>query len=159
MIRNLEPNEAVETLPFIKKRAAEPIRKVLLTAIANAKVKGVADESKLKIKEIQIDEGPRLKRGRPVSRGRWHPYQKKMSHIRIVLETKEKVVSSVKAEKVSKQEKSATKSIKSVKSEAEVKTASDLKAKLVSRKTDEGKRKRSFGERAKSIMRTRTTNK
>ena len=33
-----------------------------------------------------------LKRGRPVSRGRWHPYKKRMSHIRVVLYVKDEKV-------------------------------------------------------------------
>src|SRR3990170_5358140 len=55
----------------------------------NAKVKNISADL-LKFKEIQINEGPRLKRGRPVSRGRWHPHKRRMSHIRVVLQTVEK---------------------------------------------------------------------
>lgn len=88
LIKKLKLGEAVKTLPFIGKRAANPLEKVLKAAVANAK-QGGASESDLIIKEIQVTDGPRLKRGRPVSRGRWHPYKKRMSHIRIVLETKE----------------------------------------------------------------------
>ncbi len=85
-VRKLSPNEAVTVLPFMEKRAAEPLEKAIKTALANAKVHGLNGDE-LVFKEIQIGEGPRLKRGRPVSRGRWHPYKKRMSHIRIVLET------------------------------------------------------------------------
>ena len=88
MVRELEPNRAVDTLPHVGKRAAEPLAKVIKTAIANAKQKGFS-ESDLTFKEIQINEGPTLKRGRAVSRGRWHPIMKRMSHIRVVLKTKE----------------------------------------------------------------------
>lgn len=88
MVRDLTPQRAVEILPQIGKRAGEPLGKVMKTAIANAKVKGISSAD-LIIKEIQINEGPRLKRGRPVSRGRWHPYKRRMSHIRIILKTKE----------------------------------------------------------------------
>jgi large subunit ribosomal protein L22 len=86
MIRSLKPHEAVEVLPHVGKQAAAPIAKVLKTAIANAKQKG-SDEGSLVIKEIQIGEGPRLKRWRPGARGRAKPYVRKMSHIRVVLET------------------------------------------------------------------------
>ena len=88
MIKNMTPKEAVEILPHIRKRAALPLKKTIVTAMANAKDQGV-DETTLVFKEIQVGEGPRLKRGRPVSRGRWHPYKKRMSHIRIVLTAKE----------------------------------------------------------------------
>ncbi len=87
LIKKMTPLEAVERLPFIAKKASEPLAKVIKQALANARVKGLAD-SDLTFKEIQIGEGPRLKRGRPVSRGQWHPVKKRMSHIRVVLETK-----------------------------------------------------------------------
>lgn len=88
MIKGLSPTEALERLPFAKKRAAKPLLKAIKVAMANAKDQGVSGTD-LIFKEIQINEGPKLKRGRPVSRGRWHPYKRRMSHIRIVLETKE----------------------------------------------------------------------
>lgn len=96
MIKKLTPVAAAESLFLVNKRSAEPIRKVILQALANAKNKGVS-ETDLIFKEIQIGEGPRLKRGNPVSRGQWHPIKKRMSHIRIILQTVEKPV--VKAEK------------------------------------------------------------
>ncbi|KKR11581.1 MAG: 50S ribosomal protein L22 [Candidatus Woesebacteria bacterium GW2011_GWA1_39_21] len=83
----LTPLEAVEKLPFLHKRGSEIIVKVVKSALANAKQKGVIDDS-LIFKEIQIGEGPRLKRGMAASRGRWHPYKKRMSHIRVVLTSK-----------------------------------------------------------------------
>ncbi len=88
MIKRLKPPLAVESLSLVQKAAAEPLRKVILSAIANAKVKGVSEDT-LFFKEIQIGEGPRLKRGIAVSRGQWHPIKKRMSHIRVVLQTKE----------------------------------------------------------------------
>ncbi|HJX59162.1 50S ribosomal protein L22 [Candidatus Woesebacteria bacterium RBG_19FT_COMBO_47_8] len=87
VIKKLKPTEAVEKLPFMAKRAAEPLAKVIKQAIANARSRGLSD-TELTFKEIQIGEGPRLKRGRPVSRGQWHPVKKRMSHIRVVLEAK-----------------------------------------------------------------------
>jgi large subunit ribosomal protein L22 len=100
--KKLSPTAAVERLPYSRKRAAEPLVKVVKTAIANAKQKGVQEQN-LVFKEIQITEGPMLKRGRPVSRGRWHPYKRRMSHIRVVLQTVEpaKTKKSTKAKKSS----------------------------------------------------------
>lgn len=88
VVRKMKPAEAVEKLPFIGKKAAGPLGKVIKSAIANAKNRGVSEDD-LAFKEILINEGPRLKRGRPVSRGMWHPIIKRMSHIRVVLTTKE----------------------------------------------------------------------
>jgi large subunit ribosomal protein L22 len=101
-IKKMTPSEAIERLPFVARRASEPLEKVIKQAIANAKVRGLS-EIDLKFKEIQISEGPRLKRGRPVSRGQWHPIKKRMSHIMVVLEVKKsevKKVEAVKEEKV-----------------------------------------------------------
>jgi len=84
-IKKMSPVDAVNRLPLIARRSSEPLEKVIKQAIANAKARGLS-ETDLKFKEIQISEGPRLKRGRPVSRGQWHPIKKRMSHIRVVLE-------------------------------------------------------------------------
>lgn len=87
VIKKMTPVKALDNLPFIKKRASEYLYKVIKSAMANASQKG-ADINNLIFKEIQIGEGPRLKRGQPVSRGRWHPIKKRMSHIKVVLMTK-----------------------------------------------------------------------
>ena len=101
MIKKMSPVEAVKVLPFIGKGSALPLAKVIKTALANAKQKDV-DGADLVFSEIQIGEGPRLKRGIPVSRGQWHPILKRMSHITVVLVQKEKpaVKKEVKEEKV-----------------------------------------------------------
>lgn len=83
MVRSMDPLKAVAVLKFVNKASAISLSKAINTALANAKNQGVGQT--LIIKEIQIGEGPRLKRGRPVARGAWHPYRKRMSHIRIVL--------------------------------------------------------------------------
>lgn len=88
LIKNLDPQDAVDRLPFVGKRAAEPLRKVILTAIANAKQKEI-NIKELVFKEIQINEGPRLKRFRAGARGRVKPYKRRMSHIRVVLTTRD----------------------------------------------------------------------
>ncbi|KKQ26283.1 MAG: 50S ribosomal protein L22 [Candidatus Woesebacteria bacterium GW2011_GWA1_37_8] len=98
MIKKLKPMDAVERLPFTNKRAADPLLKVVKSAIANAKQKNVNPED-LVFSEIQIGEGPRLKRFRAGSRGRAKPYKRRMSHIRVVLKVVEAVKSQVKVEK------------------------------------------------------------
>jgi large subunit ribosomal protein L22 len=85
--KKMSPKDAVERLPFVGKRAADPIIKVIKSAMANARVKGISEDNMI-LKEIQISEGPRLKRGRPVSRGQWHPIKRRMSHIRVVITTR-----------------------------------------------------------------------
>lgn len=87
MVRGMDPYEAIELLPHTEKLASEPLVKVLKTAVANANQAKVT--GKLMIKELQITSGPSLKRGRAVSRGQHHPYKRRMSHVRVVLETVE----------------------------------------------------------------------
>lgn len=87
-IKKMNPEKAVEVLPYVGKRAAEPLQKTIKSAIANAMQAG-AKSSELEFKEIQIGEGPRLKRGMAASKGRYHPILKRMSHIRVVLQTKQ----------------------------------------------------------------------
>lgn len=97
IIKKMTPLKALESLPFIKKRASEYLYKVIKSAVANASQKG-AEVNSLIFKEIQIGEGPRLKRGQPVSRGRWHPIKKRMSHIRVVLTTRKSEIRNTKIE-------------------------------------------------------------
>jgi large subunit ribosomal protein L22 len=111
LIKKMRPVDAIEKLPFASRRAASDLLKVIKSAIANARVQGVSD-SDLIFKEIQIGEGPRLKRGNAASRGRWHPFKHRMSHIRVVLTTKVKG----KSEEVKVEEKTeVNKEIKTVK--------------------------------------------
>jgi large subunit ribosomal protein L22 len=107
LIKKMSPVKAVEVLPYVGKRAAGPLVKVVKTAIANAVQMGFAN-SELVFKEIQIGEGPTLKRGNPVSRGRFHAIKKRMSHIRIVLIAPEKKSKSEEVKKEGK-EKNGTK--------------------------------------------------
>ncbi len=87
-IAGMSPEKAVEVLPYVAKRAAEPLQKTIKSAIANARMQGAKPEE-LIFREIQIGEGPRLKRSMAAPKGRFHPILKRMSHIRVVLIAKE----------------------------------------------------------------------
>lgn len=88
VVRGLEsPTLAIVYLEQVRQRAAGILGKVIKTAIANATNNLKLDIGGLKLREIQIGEGPTYKRGRPVSRGRFHQIQKKTSHITVVLES------------------------------------------------------------------------
>jgi large subunit ribosomal protein L22 len=116
LIKKLSPVDAIEKLPFASRRAAGDLSKVIKSAVANARVQGVSD-SDLIFKEIQIGEGPRLKRGNAASRGRWHPFKHRMSHIRVVLTTKKSEAQNTKLETSTKPEdvKLETKPVKKTK--------------------------------------------
>ncbi|MCX6705253.1 MAG: uL22 family ribosomal protein [Candidatus Woesebacteria bacterium] len=113
VIKKMKPAEAVEKLPFVQKRAGIEVSKVIKSAIASAKNAGVS-ETDLIFKEIQIGEGPRLKRGRAASRGMWHPFKKRMAHIRVVLTTLNKQISNKDSrtdKQISKSEKAAAEKV------------------------------------------------
>jgi large subunit ribosomal protein L22 len=80
----------IKRLGFTKKRAAYDIAKVLFSAIANAEQKSDAvDVDELVVKKAYVNEGPRMKRIRPAPMGRAYRYQRKMSHITVVVEQPE----------------------------------------------------------------------
>lgn len=121
MIKKMSPGDAVERLPFTNKIAAEVLIKTIKSAIASAKERGI-DAKELKFAEIQINDGPRLKRGIAVSKGRWHPILKRMSHVRVILESKEvkkqEIAKEVPTQKGKKVTKAKTASKKKVVKEA-----------------------------------------
>ncbi len=90
LIRGVDVEHSRFYLLFSTKRASVAMLKLLNSAVANAKqIESSVSESDLFIKEVRVDEGPVLRRFRPVSRGRAHPIAKKTSHITIVLGEKE----------------------------------------------------------------------
>ncbi len=85
LVRGLPVNEARNVLQFTSRRATEPIRKVLDSAVANAEHNHALDAEELFIVEAFADEGPTLKRFRPRARGRATRIDKRTSHITIVV--------------------------------------------------------------------------
>ncbi len=85
LIRNKKVVEARAILEFTVKRSAEPILKLLNSAVASALHDFQLEESNLYISKIMVDEGPKLKRSHPMSRGRAYPIVKRTSHITLIL--------------------------------------------------------------------------
>jgi large subunit ribosomal protein L22 len=90
LVRGKQAKEAVAGLKFAPQAAAVPVRKVVESAIANARVKADRaserfDESELVVAEIFVDEGPTLKRFRPRAQGRAARILKRTSHITVVV--------------------------------------------------------------------------
>ncbi len=85
LIRGKNVNEALTTLNLSVKKAAKPLKKLLESAIANAKETGKIDIDNLKIHRLLVDEGPTLKRFRPRAMGRATMIRKRTSHITIIL--------------------------------------------------------------------------
>jgi len=90
MIRGKNAGEALSILRFTKKRATREIEKVLRSAIANAEQKAEnVDVDRLVVWRAYVNEGPRLKRIRPAPMGRAYRYQRRMSHITLVVKEAE----------------------------------------------------------------------
>jgi len=88
LIRGQKVDEAVNTLMFCSRSAASVLKKLLISAIANAEDKssGAVDTDALVVREVAVDQGPTLKRWRPRAMGRATRINKRTSHIRIVLD-------------------------------------------------------------------------
>lgn len=90
LVRGKKVTEALTILKFTPKKAAKFLYKVLKSAVANAENNFKQDKNNLIIKNLIVTEGPAYKRGKPASRGRWHPIIKRTSHITITLEVWDK---------------------------------------------------------------------
>ncbi len=85
LVRGLPVEEAEHMLRLTPRGAADPIAKVLKSAVANAEHNHALDPEELVITEAFADEGPTLKRFRPRARGRATRIDKRTSHITIVV--------------------------------------------------------------------------
>jgi large subunit ribosomal protein L22 len=94
MVRGKQVEEALAILKFAPQGASEPVRKLVASAVANARVTADKEnlplnESELVIEKIFVDEGPTMKRFQPRAQGRAFQILKRTSHITVVLSTPE----------------------------------------------------------------------
>lgn len=88
-VKGLSVNDALNSLPFTRKSASEPIEKAIRSAVAN--LGNIEEGQRLDFNEIFItrafvDQGPTLKRFRPMSMGRAGKIRKRTSHLTIIVE-------------------------------------------------------------------------
>ena len=88
-IRGLDVDAAEHLLLFQSKWAAQPLLKLLRSAIANAKQNHQLDRATLMVKTIIVNQGPTLKRFRPRAQGRAFAIHKPMTHVTVVVENRE----------------------------------------------------------------------
>jgi len=105
LIRGKSVEEAQIILTFTVKKAAPSLLKLLKSAVANAKENFHLEEKNLFISKIIVNEGQKLKRWRPASRGSTHPIIKRTSNMTIVLDEIVKKPKKVKKVKKLKEEK------------------------------------------------------
>jgi large subunit ribosomal protein L22 len=88
LIRGKKVSDALGILANLNKSAAPVVAKLVKSAAANAVNNNKMDESKLFVKAIYANEGPRLKRYMPRAKGSASSIIKRTSHITVVVEEK-----------------------------------------------------------------------
>ena len=89
LIRGLPVVEAALQLKHSGLKAGRLLIKTLESACANAEVTVDVRREQLKVSEVRVDEGPRLKRSKSRSKGSQHPILHRLSHFTIVVTTQE----------------------------------------------------------------------
>ena len=88
LIRGKSYQEAKSILEYTTKGIALDVKKVLMSAAANAEHNQQMDRNDLFVAECFADGGQMLKRMQPVSKGRGHAILKRTSHITVILDVK-----------------------------------------------------------------------
>jgi len=99
LIKGKKVSEAIAELDFLAKRAGLPMKKLLLSAVANAKQAGIEVEN-LFIKELRVDKGITMKRMMPAAMGTGHRINKRTSHLNLLLAERILPVKKLKEKKV-----------------------------------------------------------
>lgn len=88
LIRGKSVTEALGILKFTPQKAAVPISKTLVSAVANAEHNYDMNQDVLYVSEVYVDQGPTLKRYRPRAQGRADLMRRRTSHITVVVTEK-----------------------------------------------------------------------
>jgi len=144
VIRKMPVEIALDQLKFMNKLAAEPVAKLIQSAIANGENTYNLERGNLYIKEIRSDEGVMLKRWMPRAHGRATSIRKRGCHLTLVLgeikasgqkEAKVvKVADPVKLEKLVKEGEAATQKVTAKVEREKGKKAAGEKTKMFRRK-------------------------
>lgn len=87
-IRGLPVGQVLAMLKYTPQSAAEPLAKLVRSAVANAEQKGGnVDVDALFIKTLTVDQGPKMRRFMPRAMGRAYRVEKKTSHVYLELGT------------------------------------------------------------------------
>src|ERR1700733_2651672 len=86
LVRGRSVEDALTILQHTPRRSASAVTKVIASAKANADHNHNLKPATLQITEISVTPGPRLKRYRPAAHGRALPFQRRTSHIRVVVD-------------------------------------------------------------------------
>jgi large subunit ribosomal protein L22 len=86
LIKKKNINEAMGILLYTPKKGAYILKKLLDSAIGNARQKKYVDVDNLYVKNVLVDGGPAMKRFLPRAMGRATRLKKRISHITLVLD-------------------------------------------------------------------------
>ena len=86
LIKKKNVNEASGLLTYMPQKASLILKKLLNSAIANARQKKYVDIDNLYVKNVMVDGGPTLKRYLPRAMGRATKIRKRISHITLTLD-------------------------------------------------------------------------
>src|SRR3989338_1260198 len=98
-IKKLKPINSLDYLFYERTDAAGILYKAIKSAISNARQLLKVEDNLLNFKLLTIEQGQKLKRFRPGSRGNAKPINRRMSHIKIILEAKKPEVPKLKIKK------------------------------------------------------------
>lgn len=87
VIRGKNASYAINWLMAYRNQRSEVVRKLLESALANAKNLKNVDSQELLVKEICIDQGPIHRYFKPGAQGRAMPQRRRLCHMSIVLES------------------------------------------------------------------------
>jgi large subunit ribosomal protein L22 len=90
LVRNRTVADAIVILNHTPRRSAVAVEKVISSAKANAEHNHNLKPDTLRIAEITVTAGPRIKRYRPAAHGRALPFQRKTSHISVTVTGEER---------------------------------------------------------------------
>lgn len=102
LVRGKSVSEALDILTFVPKRAGLPLKKLLSSAVANAKQQSLGDD--LVVKEIRVDAGKTLYRRMPRAHGVAYAIRKRTSHVSVVVAPGTPKAKKAKAKKAAKSE-------------------------------------------------------
>ncbi|MBX4196961.1 50S ribosomal protein L22 [Candidatus Saccharibacteria bacterium] len=100
LVRGRSVEDALTILDFTPRRAALPVKEAIKSAAANAEHNHSYKPGTLEITEISVTSGPRLKRYIPAARGRARRFQRKTSHIRVVVDGEKREIKKTSERKV-----------------------------------------------------------
>ena len=109
LVRGRSVADALVILENTPRRASIPVIKTIKSAAANATHNHNYKSEGLRIVEITVNHGPRTKRFRPAAMGRALPFQKRSSHIRVLVEGEQRAAAIQKKEATKPAEEKETK--------------------------------------------------